>query len=196
MGSGIGGALSNLMSYPALIISILLLVVSVFFLIAKRTSIKKEVKILFIILAAIAAVVVLFLVITAFMFDSGHPIAPPVPYENGSQTQELEQLADDKADADYHNIRFYTTGAEKAGLSFAREVYSVYLTNLPEGNGFLVTDYEMTDYLLLESADNSVSAEFSFAVKPVDAAYYAGLNTDKGTGEYEGWLILRKSFAL
>lgn len=87
-------------------------------------------------------------------------------------------------------------GEENAGLAFAKEVYGAHITSLPEGNSFRITDYEMLDYLLLETTDSSVSAEFSFAVKAVDEANYTGQYTSVGMGEYEGWLILRKSFTL
>lgn len=104
-----------------------------------------------------------------------------------------------KAKEDYRNIRVGAGDkkrAEDAGLAFAQEVYGTYLADLPEDNPYRITDYRMLDYLLIQAADNTVSAEFSFAVKAVDEASYSGPYTLIGTGEYEGWLILRKSFTL
>ena len=49
---------------------------------------------------------------------------------------------------------------------------------------------------LLETTETSVSGEFTFAVKATDAEQYAGEYTLNGTGDYEGWLILRRSFTL
>lgn len=51
-------------------------------------------------------------------------------------------------------------------------------------------------YTLLETTETSVSGEFTFAVKATDAEQYAGEYTLNGTGDYEGWLILRRSFTL
>lgn len=87
-------------------------------------------------------------------------------------------------------------GAETAGLVFAEDVYGSFLANLPENNNYRITDYKMLDYSLLESTVNSVTGEFSFAVKAVDEAYYTRQYAVSGTGEYEGWLILRKCFTL
>ena len=104
-----------------------------------------------------------------------------------------------KAKEDYRNIGVGAgdeKGAEDAGLAFAQEVYGTYLADLPEDNSYRITDYRLLDYLLIEATDNTVSAEFSFAVKAVDEAYYSGPYTLSGTGEYEGWLILRKCFTL
>ena len=106
-----------------------------------------------------------------------------------------------KAKEDFRNIRVAAKdnergeGAEDAGLAFAEAVYGAFLANLPEDNNYRITDYKMLDYLLLETTGNSVSGEFSFAIKAVDVAYYAD-NSVSGTGEYEGWLILRKCFTL
>ena len=104
-----------------------------------------------------------------------------------------------KAEEDYRNIWVGAgdgKGAEDAGIAFAKEVYGAYLLDLPEDNCYRITDYRMLDYLLLETTENSVSGEFSFAVKAVDEAYYTGQYSLSGTGEYEGWLILRKCFTL
>jgi multisubunit Na+/H+ antiporter MnhB subunit len=77
--NSIGEGLSNLMSYPVLIGSILGFVILLFFLILKRKSMKKEVKVLLIILAIVTGTTILFLVITAFLFGNSHPIAHPHP---------------------------------------------------------------------------------------------------------------------
>ena len=87
-------------------------------------------------------------------------------------------------------------GAEEAGLLFAENTYGEYLVNLPEDNSYRIEDYKLLDYTLLETSENSVSGEFTFAVKTVNEVYYAGEYTLNGTGEYEGWLILRKRFTL
>lgn len=104
-----------------------------------------------------------------------------------------------KAEEDYRNIKVGVEdgeGAENAGLAFAKEVYGSFLANLPENNNYRITDYKMLDYLLLETTENFVSGEFSFAIKAVDETYYNGQYALSGTGEYEGWLILRKCFTL
>jgi len=79
MFSGIGEVLVNLISYPVLIGSILIFVISLFILIAKRKTLKKEVKVLLIVLAIITAVIIGFFVFLVFAFGSNHPPAPPVP---------------------------------------------------------------------------------------------------------------------
>ena len=104
-----------------------------------------------------------------------------------------------KAKEDYRNIWVGATdnlGAEGAGLLFAENTYGEYLVNLPEDNSYRIEDYKLLDYTLLETSENSVSGEFTFAVKTVNEVYYAGEYTLNGTGEYEGWLILRKRFTL
>ena len=104
-----------------------------------------------------------------------------------------------KAKEDYRNIWVGATdnmGAEGAGLLFAENTYGEYLVNLPEDNSYRIEDYKLLDYTLLETSENSVSGEFTFAVKTVNEVYYAGEYTLDGIGEYEGWLILRKRFTL
>lgn len=104
-----------------------------------------------------------------------------------------------KAKEDYRNIWVGATdnlGAEGAGLLFAENTYGEYLVNLPEDNSYRIEDYKLLDYTLLETSENSVSGEFTFAVKTVNEVYYAGEYTLNGTSEYEGWLILRKRFTL
>ncbi|HOB31118.1 MAG TPA: hypothetical protein PLF08_06430 [Bacillota bacterium] len=102
----------------------------------------------------------------------------------------------DSAAASYRNIRFYMDNAEDAALAFVSEEYGALLINLPENNRFAVTSYEMLDHSLWETTNNAVSGKFSFAVKPIQEVYYVGLNTQRGTGEYEGWLILNRSYTL
>ena len=41
-----------------------------------------------------------------------------------------------------------------------------------------------------------MSGEFTFAVKATDAERYTGEYTLNGTGDLEGWSILRRSFTL
>ena len=76
-----------------------------------------------------------------------------------------------KAKEDYRNIWVGATdnmGAEEAGLLFAENTYGEYLVNLPEDNSYQIEDYKLLDYTLLETSENSVSGEFTFAVKTVD----------------------------
>ncbi len=94
------------------------------------------------------------------------------------------------------SIRFHSTSAEDAALAFAKRIYGDFLLNLPIEADHAVTEYEMLDFTLQTASDDSVTAVFSFAVKPVHEIYYIGLNTARGTGQYEGWLILRRSFTL
>lgn len=104
-----------------------------------------------------------------------------------------------KAEEDYRNIRVDVEdneGAENAGLAFVENIYGSFLSNLPEDNNYRITDYKLLDHSIILAADNSVSGEFTFAIKAVNEDYYAGEYTLKGSGEYDGWLILRKSFAL
>ena len=79
MFGGIGEVLVNLISYPALIGSILIFAISLFFLTAKRKALKKEVRVLLIVLVIITAIVIGFIVFLVFAFGSNHPPAPPVP---------------------------------------------------------------------------------------------------------------------
>lgn len=104
-----------------------------------------------------------------------------------------------KAKEDYRNIWVGATdnmGAEEAGLLFVENVYGEYLVNLPEDNSYRIEDYKLLDYTLLETSENSVSGEFTFAVKTDNEVYNAGEYTLNGSSEYDGWLILRKSFTL
>ena len=102
---------------------------------------------------------------------------------------------------------FYLTGldehgqkiqqkAEEAGITFVENTYGEYLENLPSDNSYRIEDYKLLDHTLLETTETSVSGEFTFAVKATDAEQYAGEYTLNGTGDYEGWLILRRSFTL
>ena len=70
------------------------------------------------------------------------------------------------------------------------------MLNLPNDNNYRITDYKLLDNSILTATDNSVSGEFTFAVKAVDEDYYAGQYALNGSGEYDGWLILRKSYTL
>ena len=102
----------------------------------------------------------------------------------------------DNVNADYTSIRFYITGAEAAAMTFAREAYGIFLVNMPEESNHAVTAYEMMDFTQKTVSDGTVTAEFSFAVKPRHEIFYIRLNAQKGTGQHEGWLILRRSFTL
>ncbi|MGI6162796.1 MAG: M56 family metallopeptidase [Bacillota bacterium] len=102
----------------------------------------------------------------------------------------------DSVNADYTSIRFYITGAEAAAMTFAREAYGIFLINMPEESNHAVTAYEMMDFTQKTVSDGTVTAEFSFAVKPRHEVFYIRLNAQKGTGQYEGWLILRRIFTL
>lgn len=104
-----------------------------------------------------------------------------------------------KAEEDYRNIRVGVEngeGAENAGDAFVKKVYGEYLLNLPKDNNYRITDYKLLDYVLTKTTENSVSGEFSFAVKAVNVSYYAGQYTLNGTEDYEDWLILRRCFTL
>ena len=104
-----------------------------------------------------------------------------------------------KAKEDYRNIWVSAEtdeGAEEAGITFVENTYGEYLENLPSDNSYRIEDYKLLDHTLLETTETSVSGEFTFAVKATDAEQYAGEYTLNGTGDYEGWLILRRSFTL
>ena len=104
-----------------------------------------------------------------------------------------------KAEEDYRNIWVSAAnnlGEEAAGHTFVETTYGEYLINLPEDNSSRIEDYKLLDYTPLETTENSVSGEFTFAIKAVNENYYTGQYTLDGTGEYEGWLILRKRFTL
>ena len=79
MANGIGGLLANLLTYPVLIISIVVVIVSAVLLFVKGKLLNKSVKILFIMLLTISLAVVLFMVIMAIAFGSAHPPVSPVP---------------------------------------------------------------------------------------------------------------------
>jgi NhaP-type Na+/H+ or K+/H+ antiporter len=79
MSSGAGEVLVSLISYPVLIVSILVFAISLFFLIAKRRNLKKEVKVLLIVLAIISVIIIGFFVFLVFAFGNNHPPASPVP---------------------------------------------------------------------------------------------------------------------
>ncbi|MFG6356403.1 MAG: hypothetical protein K1W26_06190, partial [Acetatifactor sp.] len=104
-----------------------------------------------------------------------------------------------KAEEDYRNIWVSAAnnlGEEAAGHTFVETTYGEYLINLPEDNSCRIEDYKLLDYTPLETTENSVSGEFTFAIKAVNENYYTGQYTLDGTDEYEGWLILRKRFTL
>ncbi len=103
----------------------------------------------------------------------------------------------DSAAAGYSNIKFYADNAEDAAFAFVSKEYGALLMNLPEKNRFAVTSYKLLDHSLWETTNSTVSGKFFFAIKPIQEVYYVGLNAQKrGTGEYEGWLILNRSYTL
>ncbi|MDR0292560.1 MAG: DUF5301 domain-containing protein [Oscillospiraceae bacterium] len=93
-------------------------------------------------------------------------------------------------------LRFYLPDTGLAAHTFAKEIYGNYLLQLPDADNHAITAYDMIDFSLHAFSDDSVSAEFTFAVKPVQEIYYIGLYTNRGTDEYDGWLILTRSFTL
>lgn len=115
---------------------------------------------------------------------------------------DLETLSTqaDAAAASYSNISFYMDNAEAAARAFVSEKYGELLMNLLEDNRFAVTDYEVLNFSLGETSNNAVSGEFTFAVKPIQGAFYAGLNEGPidgiNTDGYEDWTIQTKSFTL
>jgi uncharacterized membrane protein len=78
MSNGSGALLSVLLSYPALIMSLVVVVASVALLIVKRRSLSKTTKTLLRVLCAIAALHLIFLIYLMFAFGNAHPVAPPV----------------------------------------------------------------------------------------------------------------------
>lgn len=103
------------------------------------------------------------------------------------------------AEEDYRNLRIMAEdgdGAADAGWKFAERGYGAYFENLPEDHRFRITDYQLLSYSPIEASETSVSAEFTVAVKAVEEASYAGQSPVNGTGDYAGWLILRKRFTL
>jgi len=78
MFSGIGEVLVNLVSYPVLVGSILVFVISLFFLIAKKKTLKKEIKILLIVMVIVSTIITGIFVFLVFAFGNNHPSALPV----------------------------------------------------------------------------------------------------------------------
>lgn len=104
-----------------------------------------------------------------------------------------------KAKEDYRNIKVGVENgewAEHAGIAFVNRVYSEHFINLPEDSHYRITDYKIIDYTMTEMGDNFISGEFSFAIKATNPSYYADKYAMDGTGEFEGWIILRKRFTL
>ena len=104
-----------------------------------------------------------------------------------------------KAKEDYRSIRVGVEngeGAEQAGLAFVNRVYGEHFANLPEDNAYKIADYRLIDYAATEISDNSITGEFTFAIKTADASLYAEQYPISGTGELEGWIILQKRFTL
>ena len=82
-----------------------------------------------------------------------------------------------KAEEDYRNIWVSAAnnlGEEAAGHTFVETTYGEYLINLPEDNSCRIEDYKLLDYTPLETTENSVSGEFTFAIKAVNENYYTG----------------------
>ena len=85
-----------------------------------------------------------------------------------------------KAEEDYRNIWVSAAnnlGEEAAGHTFVETTYGEYLINLPEDNSCRIEDYKLLDYTPLETTENSVSGEFTFAIKAVNENYYTGQYT-------------------
>ncbi|MCL2821492.1 MAG: hypothetical protein FWD38_11830 [Oscillospiraceae bacterium] len=78
MFSGIGEVLVNLVSYPVLVGSILVFVISLFFLIAKKKTLKKEIKILLVVMVIVSSIIIGIFIFLVFAFGNNHPPAPPV----------------------------------------------------------------------------------------------------------------------
>jgi len=76
--SGISEVLVNLVSYPVLVGSILVFVISLFFLIAKKKTLKKEIKILLIVMVIVSTIIVGIFIFLVFAFGNNHPPALPV----------------------------------------------------------------------------------------------------------------------
>jgi hypothetical protein len=80
---------------------------------------------------------------------------------------------------------------------FARLACPTHLAGLPEDDGHRADDYALLAYAQKSASDDSVSDEFVFAViKLQDRTYYASLYAQAGTDEYEGYTLLKRSFAL
>ena len=104
-----------------------------------------------------------------------------------------------KAKEDYRSIRVGVEngeGAEQAGLAFVNRVYGEHFANLPEDNAYKIADYRLIRYTATEINDNSITGEFTFAIKTADVSLYAEQYPTSRTGELEGWIILQKRFIL
>ena len=78
MSSGIGEVLINLLSYPVLIGSIMVLIISLFFLIAKKKTLKDEIKIFLIVMVIVSTIIIGLFIFLVFAFGNNHPPALPV----------------------------------------------------------------------------------------------------------------------
>lgn len=91
MTNGIGEFIASLLTYPILIVSILIVIVSVVLILVKGQKLNKNVKTLVFILLIIALSVIMFQAIMAIAFGSKQPPALPVPNSNNVSLLSPEQ---------------------------------------------------------------------------------------------------------
>jgi len=78
MFNGINEVLVNLVSYPVLVGSISVFVISLFFLIAKKKTLKKEIKLLLIVMLIVSTIIIGIFIFLVFAFGNNHLPALPV----------------------------------------------------------------------------------------------------------------------
>ena len=122
-------------------------------------------------------------------------------YGNTIGIAEAMRAEYDNMDVDCVRISFDEKGtAEKVTETFVKDVYADHLLDLEPSGIYSISDYEVVDWGVNKVSDNkaAILGWVKFAVIPQDynsAGLWAG-NTVKGTGKYEGWLVMSREFVL
>ena len=104
-----------------------------------------------------------------------------------------------KAPEDFRNIRVGVengAGATEAGLAFVNQTYGEHLINLQNDNPYQILEYKLIEYTPIEIGSDYVLGSFTFAIKPTNVSSYSSQFATVGSGDFEGWLILSKTFRL
>lgn len=104
-----------------------------------------------------------------------------------------------KASEDYRNIKVGVEngeGATEAGFAFVNQTYGEHLINLQNDNPYQILEYKLIEYTQIEIGSDYVLGSFTFALKPTNVSSYSSQFATVGSGEFEGWLILSKTFRL
>ena len=141
----------------------------------------------------------------------------PVKYEDGEHTvwwQVRPNFWNGRSDAEtlrmaiYDNLEvseellpaFSVASARDAVWFFAETVWGDHMKNTTPGSIYCVLDYEALSWSVeqISTDGNAVVGVVRYAVLPEDydaPGLWAG-NTEGGTGEYEGWLMMGREFIL